>query len=255
MIKKPTNVLVLPDTHHRRKPGGEDRRSIDAVLKYASDQKWSHVIHLGDLVDHNSISSHNLGNLRSVAGESVIEDYEVANKFLDDLEQATPGATRVLIEGNHDYRAERLVDAQPQLKGLVETPIGLRLKQRGWLWVPFWTQGTTYDLGKASFGHGRYTNQFHAHKHATRYGRNFYYGHLHDIQSHTVEREGDDLKYEASSLGCLCEYRQHYLKGRPTRWQQAFSTFRFQPNGYFNRYTTAIFDHKFCSPEGKLYRG
>lgn len=255
MIEKPTNVLVLPDIHIRKKAGGEDKRSLDAVLKYASENKWSHVIQLGDIMDNNSISSHNIGNLRAASGETVLGDYQTANAFLDRLEQATPGAIRVLIEGNHDYRSERLVDVQPSLKGLVETQHGLRLRARGWLWVPYWSEGTTYDLGKASFGHGRYTNQHHAFKHATRYGRNFYYGHIHDCQEYTMERDGDDLKYEAASLGCLCSYRQYYMKGRPNRWQQAFGVFRFQANGNFNRYTVRIFDHKFTSPEGQFYRG
>jgi predicted phosphodiesterase len=252
--KKPENVLVIPDIHYRKKPGGEDRRSLDAVKKYASDLKWSHVVFLGDVMDHDGISDHNKGNLRSISDQKIMADYEVGNRELDEWEQVTPGAQKIILEGNHDYRPERLVDAQPQLKGLVETPIGLKLEKRGWLWVPYWSTGETFDLGRASYGHGRYTSDYHAAKHAHRYGRNFYYGHLHDTQSYTVERDGDDLKYEAASLGCLCAYRQYYLKGRPTRWQQMVTKFSFQPNGNFNRYSTAIFNHRFISPEGKFYQ-
>jgi len=252
---KPENVLVLPDIHFKAKPGGEDKRSLDAVLAYASDHRWSHVIFLGDIMDHNSISSHNKGNLKNVEGETLFKDYSVANRWLDQLEAATPGAAKYLIEGNHDYRGKLLAEFQPTLTGLVECENGLRVADRGWNWVPYWTNGDVLDLGRASFGHGRYTNKYHAEKHATRYGRNFYYGHLHDVQSYTVEREGDDLKYEGASLGCLCAYRQFWLKGRATKWQQAISTFRFQPNGMFNRYTSALFNHRFTCPNGKLYKG
>jgi len=229
---------------------------LDAVFNYASHHKWDAVVLAGDLVDNNSISSHNAGNLRAIDGETILKDYEhIQKNIMDPLEQATPGAQKILLEGNHEYRAERLVSAQPQLAGLVEAQYGLGLERRGWLWVPYWTTGKTWDNGKASFGHGRYTNLHHAYKHALAYGRNFYYGHLHDIQEHTVERDGDDSKFEAASLGCLCEYRQFYMQGRPSRWQQAFSIFRFQKNGHFNRYTVRIFDHKFLDPEDKLYKG
>lgn len=248
------NCLVIPDLHVRAKAGGHDRRSIDAVIEYASQQRWSHVVFLGDVMDHNSISSHNKNNLRSVEGETVLRDYEAANGLLNDFQQATEGAIHVVIEGNHDYRADLVVDEQPTLEGLIEAKNGLRLAERGWLWVPYWSKGTVYNLGKASFGHGRYITQHHAHKHAQRYGRNFYYGHVHDVQEHTMERDGDSLQFEAASLGCLC-LPQEYMHGAPSKWQQAFGVFRFLPNGNFNRYTVRIFKSTFTSPEGDVYRG
>jgi|SRR5579859_421156 len=249
------SVLVLPDIHYRRKAGGEDKRTLDAVKRYASHHRWSHVVWLGDVMDHNSISSHNKTNLRSVKDETLLRDYEHANADLDEFDQATRGAAKVLIEGNHDYRATRVIDEQPQLAGFIETENGLRLKQRGWTWVPYWSKGTTYSIGKATFGHGRYLNHHHAYKHALAYGRNFYYGHCHSVQEHTMERDGDSRQYEAASLGCLCQLQQDYMQGAPTKWQQALGVFRFLPNGFFNRYTVRIFNHRFVSPEGKLYRG
>lgn len=255
MPENPTNVLVIPDLHYRKKKGGQDKRSIEAVKKYASTHKWSHVVFLGDVMDHNAISLHNKGNLRAIQDQTLFADYAIANKDLDEFEQATPDAKKIIIEGNHDYRATRVAEEQPQLAGLIETEIGLKVKERGWKWVPYWTKGKTYNLGKASFGHGRYTQKHHALQHAIRYGKNFYYGHVHDVQEHTMEREGDDLKFEAASLGCLCEYDQDYLKGAPSKWQQAFGVFRFQPNGFFNRYTVRVFGHKFICPEGDFYNG
>lgn len=184
------NVLVIPDLHYRKKAGGEDKRSIDAMLKYAGDHKWSHVVLLGDVLDNNSISSHNKGLLKTVEGETILADYAVANKSLDELESATRGATKVVIEGNHDYRTTALVDQQPQLEGLVETPNGLQLKRRGWVWVPYWSKGTIYSLGKASFIHGRYTNDLHSKKHALAYGRNIYYGHCFDEKTELLTTNG-----------------------------------------------------------------
>ena len=209
-------------------------------------------------MDHNSISSHNKGNLKNVKDETLFKDYEVANRDLDEFQRVTRGAEHVVIEGKQSWTTGRpwWQEQQPQLEGLIETekwPQDLRAEVG--LWIPYWTKGTVLDLGHASFGHGRYTNKHHAYQHASKYGRNFYYGHLHDTQAYTVERDGDDLKYEAALLGCVCTYQQYWLRGRPTKWQQAISVFRFQPNGNFNRYTCNIFNHSFISPEGKLYKG
>lgn len=253
--RTPENVLVIPDIHYRKKAHGHDRRSLDAVKVYARDHQWSHVVFLGDVMDHNSISHHNKTNLRSISGETLQRDYDVANADLDEFAQACSGASFVVIEGNHDWRPKALVNEKPQLEGKIETENGLRLAERGWLWVPYWSDGKTFDLGKASFGHGKYTNLHHAYKHATRYGRNFYYGHVHDVQEHTMERDGDSKQYEAASLGCLCDVNQEYMAGAPSKWQQAFGVFRFRSNGFFQRYTVRVFNHAFISPEDSEYSG
>lgn len=248
------DVLVIPDIHYRRNAGGEDRKTLAAVKRYASDHRWDEVIFLGDVMDHNSISSHNKNNLRAVRGETLLRDYSHANLDLDEWEQATRGAKHVMIEGNHDYRPEALIDAQPQLAGLVETRIGLKLTERGWRWVPFWSKGKTYRIGKATFLHGLYTNDHHAKKHVEAYGQSVFYGHLHDIQGYSKVLQGDDSTLVGQSMGCLCSYRQHYMRGRPHRWQQAFGVFRFRPNGNYNYFVVQIFNHRFTSPDGILYK-
>jgi predicted phosphodiesterase len=250
-------VLVLPDIHFRRKAGGEDRRSLAAVKRYASDHAWDQVVLLGDVMDHASISHHNKAKLRTVSGESLFRDYEHANKGLDELAQAWSAlkAPRVtVIEGNHDFRPEVLIEAQPQLEGLVETPSCLRLAERGWHWSPFWSRGTVLRIGKAAFIHGVYVTDHHAKQHVQRYGESVFYGHCHDVQQYSLVHAGTDSTLVGQSLGTLSELEQDYMQGKPNRWQQAFGVFHFRPNGNYNYYVVRIFDHRFTSPEGKLYR-
>jgi len=82
-----------------------------------------------------------------------------------------------------------------------------------------------------------------------------FYGHTHDIQLYSKLRAGDDKTIVAQSLGCLCEYRQFYMKGFPNRWQQAFAEFYIREDGFFNYTVTMIFKHKFIGPNGKEYQG
>ncbi len=252
-------VLLLSDIQLRPAtddtPSGEDVKTLQAVEAYVRDQKWDQVVQVGDLVDLDCISSHNAGKPKLVEGRRLQRDYDHANRWLDRWQEATPGAKWTILEGNHEFRATRYAQAFPAMEGKVEVPENLHLKARGINWVPYWSKGELYQIGNAYVGHGRSTSQYHAAKHLRDYGVCLFYGHTHDVQEHSIVTFGNDKTLAAKSIGCLCRYDQPYLNGRPTKWQQAFSQLHVRPNGYFQEYTTKIFDHTFVSPEGELYRG
>ena len=43
------------------------------------------------------------------------------------------------------------------------------------------------------------------------------------------------------------------MRGRPSKWQQGFGVFHFQPNGFFNFFQVRIFKHSFIAPEGGYF--
>lgn len=242
MAKSPIrNVLVLPDLqvpYH-------DVESLAAVEKVMRDYEWHEVIQLGDFMDLDCISTHNINKLRTIEGKTLKADFDVANRILDRWQRIRPKAKFVIIEGNHDERMLRYIDANPQLVGTVEVPHLLHLDDRGIEWVPFWSKGQVYNIGNAYFVHGQYTNEHHAKKMVSRYGVNVFYGHTHDVMQFSLVLMGEDKTLTGQSLGCLCRYDQAYLQGKPTNWQQAFGTFHFYENGYFTSYVTRIFGHRF----------
>lgn len=246
------SVLVIPDVHLPF----EDKRTLRAVEKYMSSRHWDECIYLGDLLDFSCVSSHNKNKPGITAGESVKKDYNYANKFLDRHQKILGPKTKItIIEGNHDYRIERWIEEFPAMKGSLEVEKGLRLRERGINWVRYWSTGKVYKIGKATYGHGRYVNDGHAKKHVQTYGTNFFYGHLHDIQGYSLTHAGDNKTIVGQSLGCVCNYRQYWLKGYPNRWNQAITTFFFRPNGFFNYYISSIFNHALIGPDGVLYQG
>lgn len=220
-----------------------------------ADHRWDEVVYLGDFMDFDLISSHNKDNLRSVAGKQIRTEYNYGGQVLDRHRRAAPGAKFTLIEGNHDERIERYIDANPQLEGMLEMETGLQLRKRHIKWVRFWSKGEIHHIGKARFIHGLYTTQYHARKHAEAYGENIFYGHTHDIQCYSKELQGADKTIVGQSLGCLCRYDQKYMKGKPSKWQQGFGVFHFFPDGFFTYFVVRIFKHRFLSPEGKVYQG
>lgn len=252
-MSKVTRVLVLPDMqvpYH-------DTETLKAVEKFMKDYRWDHYINLGDFMDFDCISHHTKGKLRVVEGKRVMKDYAVGNEILDRHQQIVrkrnKNAKFVLLEGNHEFRVERYLDERPEMEGLVEVENGLRLKERGFKWVRCYKKGDIFTLGNANFHHGLYTNQFHSKKMVDSFGVNIFYGHLHDVQAFSKVMWGKDKTIVGQSMGCLCDYEQSYIKGNPTKWQQAFGVFEFQENGYFTYNVVRIFNHQFIY-NGKVYK-
>ena len=243
-------VAVLPDIHFPY----QDDKALNAVLKYLGDHEWDEVVLLGDLLDFDQISDHNKRRLKSLC-RPLEDDYKIANQFLDNLQEVTGHTKCSLLEGNHEERINRYIEANPSVQGLVEVPKCLRLKERGIKWVQSWSKSEVHQIGKANFIHGFYHSDSHAKTHVLAFEENVFYGHLHDFQQYSKRSRGNNKTKVGQSLGCLCDYEQYYMKNRPSRWQQGFAIFHFQPNGFFNYYPVMIFNGSFVSPEGGYYKG
>lgn len=235
------------------KVGGVDLLTNNAVVSFLEEEgPFDGYVNLGDAFDMNVISSHNLGNLRAVRGESVGGQYRAGNAYLTQHWKAAGKPTFHLIEGNHENRVERYINANPELEGLVDLdkniPSFVKLTK-------FWTDHELLNIGKATFIHGINTGARQVSQALRDYGTNVFMGHTHRRELMSLRYYGPDSTKVAESLPCLCEYGQPYLKGRPTQWQQGFAVFYFYPNGNFNYYVTSIFDHAFISPTGKYYDG
>jgi hypothetical protein len=179
--------LILPDLHVPE----HDGRSLAAVEQFMADYRWDGIVNLGDFLDLSCISSHNIGKLRLVEGQRVQQEYALASQILDrhlDIIRAkNPNARYIWLMGNHEYRVDRFIDANPALEGLIEIPVALDLKRRGVEWIESWSKGHVFKLGKATFTHGKYTNDHHAKAHALKFGFDIHFGHLHDLCSSTVQ--------------------------------------------------------------------
>ena len=243
--------LVIPDIHLPY----EDKKTFKAIWSYMGSEKWDGVIILGDLLDFNEISKFNQDAPRRRT-EKVKETFQTGNLFLDKLCKTTGKKCQiVLLEGNHDYRPEDYMDRNEQLDGLLDVADNLHLKKRGIKWVKNWSRGELFVKGHAKFAHGQFTSTHHAKKMAQTYGTCIYYGHTHDIQEFAIEYRGDSKNIVGKSLGCTCDLKQKYLKGNPTKWQQAITVFQFFKDGYFQENTIKIFKHRFVGLNGKVYDG
>lgn len=249
----PYRVFVIPDLqipYHAA-------RTLLTVLEYARTKHWDEVVILGDYMDFDCISSFNKGKPRTFEGKTLERDYQVGNQVLDAIQAAgreqNEDCKFALLEGNHEFRIEKLLDENPQLQGMIEVPKQLRLKERGVTWIPCYGEGALYRIGKAYFHHGLYTNKHHAKSMVENFGVNIFYGHVHDVQCYPLQRWGKHSTIVGQSLGCLCNYDLDYIKRRPTNWQHAFAEFSFWPDGFFQYTVTQIFEGRFVAPDGSVW--
>lgn len=251
-IKK---AIVLPDFQLPY----IDAIALNAVEQYMADNKFDYWVQLGDYMDFEYASRWTEENLKVLSGNTFLDDYAYANEVLDRhiklVRGNNPHAEMVIIEGNHDFRPERVIEKDPRFEGLIEFHRNLRLREKNIRFVRFWSKGELYKIGNATFVHGLHTNDHHAKKMVSAFGTNIFYGHTHDIQQYSLTYKGGGKTIVGQSMGCLCKYNMPYIKGKPTRWQQGFGVFYFFPNGDFSYYIPRIIKGRFVSPEGKAYQG
>lgn len=257
MTKKYERWLVLPDLqipYH-------DRKTLSAVEKYIADVQKSNNpfvgwLQLGDYLDFDELSRYNVGYEASIKGD-VAKSYKEGNAFLDRHQELMSISKKpyrmVLLQGNHCYRAVDFGLKHPHLASHLDYETNLNLDERGVEFVKCWETGELFRLGNAYFTHGKYVGGNHAKKMVENYGVCVYFGHTHDIMEYPKIFYGNDRTVVGKSLGTLCEYQQHYLKGAPTNWQQAFSEFFVFRDGYFQELTHKIFKSRFVGMNGKVY--
>lgn len=231
-----------------------DTQSNKAVLNYLKDLKPTRIIIGGDMLDMDCLQQHEPNNIRRISRYNLRREFDAGERYLDNLQKACSNAHIDYLEGNHEYRVERWIDQHPQMEGVMEVPLQLHLEERRINWVPSWRNTQTLKVGKAEFIHGLDVNKYHSASMVSKFESNIFYGHTHDVQTTPKIAVGDHNTKVGQSLGCLCNYKQYYLKGRPTRWQQAFGVFFFREDGFFNYYVPLIYRHKFVAPNGEIYK-
>lgn len=244
--------IVLPDLHAPK----HDRASLAAVESYAAAQDLDYFFQLGDFLNFDQISRHTKNDLVAQTTVTIEEEYAVGNLILDRWDSIlAPKTDKRMIQGNHDFRPIAFAKEHPQIRGtLADVSLSLGLKDRGWKWVPQWSRGSVTTVGRMTFLHGYSVAKNHAKIMYDAYGGNVFYGHTHDTVSHSPVMFGTDNTPVAQSCGHLMLPDPDYMRGNPSRWQQAFLEFWVRPDGFFHYDIIRLFNHAFVR-NGKLYDG
>lgn len=137
-------VLFQPDTHAPYHSKG----AVELLLTVM--RGWQPDVHVigGDHSDCATVSFHEktMRDRRPLKWE-----LDVAAGLLDEYEALMPRAQRIYLMGNHEERLNRFIAVRaPELHGMLDLSSYLRLKERGYLVVPY---RKSTKLGKLHITH------------------------------------------------------------------------------------------------------
>lgn len=209
---RPGVALLVPDVHVPY----HDDRAWAMLLAVARHLRPALVVVLGDFADCYSVSFHDKSPRRV---SRLSDELGQVRECLRELEEATPDAARVYLEGNHEARLSRYVARQAgALAGMagVTLPELLELAAHGWEWVPY---HHSYVLGDLHLTHdvGR-AGVYAARQSRMAYGASIGIGHVHRMAVEH-ERTIDGRHHIGASFGWLgdaeaVEYRHRSLARR-----------------------------------------
>lgn len=200
-----------------------DQKALAVFEDRLGQEKWEHFIIGGDLIDFDYLSKYSIGNLRAVEGKRIMNDYKKVNQTLDKWDKLLGKKTKKhFLIGNHDDRVRKYVDANPNLEGLIELEVILRLKERGYNVVYCYPHNDVLQIRDILFVHGVYHNNYHAKKHLESFDSSIIYFHTHTFQSHCKVRFRKNEVKIAQAVGCMCDLEQEYMGKRPSAWINGF---------------------------------
>ena len=211
-MKVKTSVLLF-DVHLTDK----SNPTYEIAKKFVAAIEPDEVVLGGDYMDCSSLSHWDMDKRLLMEGKRYQLECDRANKELDFLQRYSKKVT--YLEGNHERWCVQYAERHPEMSGLIEIPLKLKLEERDIAWHEM---NSLYQMGNLYVTHGMYVNQYNAMKHLIKLGCNVVYGHGHSAQSAQMNMKMQD-PYMAWAIGCLCSHSAHYLKGMPANWIDQFA--------------------------------
>jgi len=207
-MQKLKKILFVSDCHHPY----ADTRAWRVMLKVGKSLKPDVVVVLGDFIDAYPLSTFSKDPNR---GAMIDTEIEFANERLDELDSLGP-SRNIFIAGNHSKRLERyLADKAPALYNQVKIEKLLKLKSRGWEYVPY---RSDIKIGKLYITHDvGYASRTAVFRNLDSYQHSIVTGHTHRL-SYIVEGDATGRPMVSATLGWLGDVEKadymHQLKAR-----------------------------------------
>lgn len=220
-------AVIIPDTHVPY----EHKKAfalVQDVIKHHKSQ-IKEIVFLGDFADFYAVNSH--GKHPQML-HNLTEEVEKVIECFDWFDKTVPGAKKIFIEGNHEFRLERFIqNVCPQLFGVTSTEHILKIAGRpNWTFVPYGPNQSYRILG--SYLKARHEPLASSAKStASKALCSLVYGHIHRIEeSHIVGLDGTN--HVCFSVGWLGDKRMDKIYGyvkHHHQWQLGFGLVYVDP--------------------------
>jgi len=260
--------VVISDVHDRhpanaspfgrlcRKVYHPAYRCVEKVIKAYQPHG---IVNIGDMTDMDSLCRFNLDKRKKMENKRYWKDIDSLNHLLDRQCELSPKAEKIYIMGNHEDWVNQYLEYHPEMSadrdsghGGIDFVRDTQLKERGYEVIPL---NGTKRLGKALFMHGLYTNLHHAYKTSQVYPKTIFYGHSHDVQTHSFTSPIDQKDVRvAECMGCLCDLNPSWMRNKPNKWVHAFGMFWLKDNGEFQMDRKIVIKDE-AVVNGKIFKG
>ena len=198
-VSKPKDVAFKKDVSNlsklRTTPGNyfitgcahapwHNKGMYESVLNYLSKEvELQGLILAGDIVDLNSLSSHDKGK-KPLKGVTLDWEYEEANLLMNDFD-GLDVVSKDYIFGNHEDRYSRYmsdINNSKLGKSLMSPEVGLKLRERGYNFYRDWKNDCISLGNHLDVTHGEFINVHTAKKTIDTYRKSTLYFHTHRFQ-------------------------------------------------------------------------
>lgn len=163
----------------------QNKAMYESVFNYIDKEvELEGLILAGDIVDMNSLSSHDKGKI-PISGVTLDWEYKEANKFLDQFDDLNIKGTKDYLFGNHEDRYNRITKEADiaKLGSALKSPTeGLKLNERGYNVYKDWKNDAIHLGRHLDITHGEFLNTHTAKKTIDTYRKSVLYFHTHRFQ-------------------------------------------------------------------------
>ena len=235
-------LILIPDLQCPQ----QDNRAIKIACKLIEHIKPTQICYLGDVIAADSVSTYAKKTWRE-AQVTLQKEADTTNKVLDIFDKSFKKASvnkTYFLEGNHERRILKWAIKNTAPLGEIE---GMRIEnllkfdERGYEYIM--EEDQPLQISKFNIFHGWYVNQYHTAKTIRMAGRNAFYGHTHDYQVHTSSHFETEPPRIAMSCGCLCDFQQDFMRGKPNNWVHGLTVI-YHNKDVFTPYFIPIVNYK-----------
>ncbi len=245
--------VLYGDTHGAY----QDHAACRAFVHDVKLLQPAEIIHVGDALEATSfLAPHHVLGVVAQCDYTYTDDYMQANNLLDQVHAAAPGASKTLIEGNHDARIEKQLvkwalekkqDVQ-MLKEAMGPEKVLNLKTRGIRYIErqkyydgLSITGTIKLEPYALAQHGeQYSGEDAVKKLLAALGKSIFFGHTHKLIA--MYGEALDGSIVGVNTGCLCLKRPLWQATKCVNWTHGYVVELVDPDHGFLAIPVPIID-------------
>lgn len=211
-----------------------NRKMYESIYNYIQKEvKLKGVILAGDIMDMNSLSSHDRGKM-PIPGVTLDYEYKETNKFLNEIDDLT-NSNKIFLFGNHEdryFRALSSVDISKYGSALLSPSDALKLADRGYETIEDWKTGHIRFGPHLEINHGEFINVHTAKKTIDTYRKSTLYFHTHRFQVYTEGLVGGwNMGWGGDQNQPVFNYASRAMK---KSWMNSAALVTLDKDGYYH---------------------